>query len=187
MKIEQRELCVLKSCFGKRHKMKPFTSRSWPSRYMVFLMALNFILQAALLFWFPLHSPCHWSVEGDANGYMNKYLYLLFYLLPPLVAWVLARKPRNATVAYFYDTPLGGVARNAVLVLTILATWIPDYAILLVPRFVPAEQQAMWIAAMVYTVEAVLDVVVVLFVILCAAGCLRWKFHGPKETRRKAL
>lgn len=167
--------------------MKPFTSRSWPSKSIILLTVLNFIIEAVLLVWFPLRSPCHWSVEGVANGYMNKYFYLLFDLLPALIAWVLAHKPHNAVVAYVSDTPLGGIIRSAVWLLSILATWIPVYAVLIVPHFVSGQDQAVWITAMVYAVEAVLDIVVVLLVVLCAVACLRWSVYGRRSTGPKTL
>lgn len=65
--------------------MKMFKTTQWPSKRLIFIALLNFIMLLLCLPFFPLVSPCHWSIEGIANGYMNKYLYIIYYLLPFLL------------------------------------------------------------------------------------------------------
>ncbi|OUQ41777.1 hypothetical protein B5E65_10805 [Gemmiger sp. An120] len=59
-----------------------------------------------------------------------------------------------------------------------LATWIPVYAVLLVPALVPAERQAAWISGMVYTVEAALGAALLLLAAACAVSWVRTKLHA---------
>lgn len=145
----------------------------WPSKYVRGIVLLNFLLQLVCIPFFPATAPCHWTVEGIANGYMNKYFYILYYLLPLLLLWIFSHTPRNPLVSYFYSLPQGRVTRTVVVFLAILATWIPAYAILFVPNVIPTNQQCGWIAGMVYTVEAAVGIAVVLILLTGFISCVR--------------
>lgn len=158
--------------------MKEFTGQGWPVRRLAVVTAANFVVQVVLLFFFPLRAACHWGADGLANGWMNKYLYILVYALPALMLWLLARRPHNPVVACFYESRLGCIARTGVWLLAVLATWIPGYAVLLVPNLVPADQQAAWITGMVYTVETALGAALLLLAAACAVSWVRTKLHA---------
>lgn len=158
--------------------MKVFAEQGWPARRLTLVTAANFAVQVVLLFFFPLRAACHWGADGLANGWMNRYFYLLYFALPFAILWLLARRPRNPLVACFYASRLGGVVRTGVWLLAVLATWIPVYAVLLVPALVPAERQAAWISGMVYTVEAALGAALLLLAAACAVSWVRTKLHA---------
>lgn len=158
--------------------MKIFKSTQWPSKRLVFITVLNFIVQLSCIPFFPLVSPCHWSVEGIANGYMNKYLYVLYYLLPFLVLWIFGRKPQNQIISFFYTLTLGRIVRYGIVVLTVLATWIPAYVILFVPNVIPLEQQSVWISGMVYVVEIAVDISIVLVLLSCIVMYIKSRVHS---------
>ena len=145
----------------------------WPSKYILGVTILNFILQLVCIPFFPAEAPCHWTSEGIVNGYMSKYFYILYYLIPLLMLWIFARTPKNQLIAYFYDLPQGRIVRIFIVILSILATWIPAYAILFVPSVIPIDQQATWIAGMVHVVEAAVGIAVVLILLTCAFSCVK--------------
>lgn len=145
----------------------------WPSKFILGIVILNFILQIACLLFFPVTAPCHWTEEGIVNGYMNKYFYILYYSIPILILWIFARTPKNPLVSYFYNTPAGQLIRTIIVVFTILVTWIPAYAILYVPNVISVENQVAWIAGMVYTVEASVGIVFVLICLICIITCIK--------------
>lgn len=148
---------------------------SWPARSLVYVTLLSFLVQAALLGLFPHQAPCHWTMEGTVNGYMNKYLYLLLYCLPGALLWLLGRRPRNPALEGFYQSPLGRGIRTLVWLLGLLATWIPAYAIVLVPPLAGEQGQGPWITAMVWGVEAAAEGAVILVVLACGASWIRGK------------
>lgn len=145
----------------------------WPPKYILGITILNLILQLVCIPFFPAEAPCHWTSEGIVNGYMNKYFYILYYLIPLLMLWIFARTPKNQLIAYFYDLPQGRIVRIFIVILSILATWIPAYAILFVPSVIPIGQQATWIAGMVHAVEAAVGIAVVLILLTCAFSCVK--------------
>lgn len=153
------------------------SNRSRAFRWAVILTAANYLVQAVLLAFFPLNAPCHWNQAGAANGWMNKYLYLLLFALPFFILWALFRKPRNMAVAFFYQTPLGHGARILVWVFSVLVTWIPAYAILFVPHFVQEQNRAAWISGMVYGVELSVEGGLLLLVVACAVSWVRAKIR----------
>lgn len=98
---------------------------------------------------------------------MSKYFFILYDLLPFLILWIFSRTPSNQLVNYFYNLPQGQIVRTIILILAILATWIPVYMILFVPTIIPVNQQTTWTAGMVYAVEAVADVAIILILLTC--------------------
>lgn len=160
--------------------MKMSKHIDWPSKPVLGIVLLNFVLQLACIPFFPLAAPCHWTVEGIANGYMNRYLYILYYLLPFLVLWIFARTPQNRLVAFFYNLPQGRIIRAVILILTTLATWIPAYAILFVPKVIPVDQQTTWITGMVCTVQGTVDISALLIALTCAIVCIKPGLHRGK-------
>lgn len=156
------------------------SNRSRAFRWAVILTAANYLVQAVLLAFFPLNAPCHWNQAGAANGWMNKYLYLLLFALPFFILWAMFRKPRNMAVAFFYQTPLGRGVRILVWVFSVLVTWIPAYAILFVPHFVPEQSRAAWISGMVYGVELSVEGALPLLAAACAVSWVRAKIRLKK-------
>lgn len=153
--------------------METNKNTSWPSNVIWGIAILNFILQLACMSFFPATAPCHWTIEGIANGYMSKYFYILYYLLPFLMLWIFSRTPSNQLVSYLYNLPLGRVVRTIIVVLAILATWIPAYMILFVPNIIPTDQQITWTAGMVYTVETVTGAAIFLIVLIGIIMCIK--------------
>ena len=68
--------------------MKAFAEQSWPVRRLTLVTAANFAVQVVLLFFFPLRAACHWGADGLANGWMNRYFYLLYFALPFAIRWL---------------------------------------------------------------------------------------------------
>lgn len=155
--------------------MKTSKTVGWPSKNIWGIAILNFILQLACIPFFPTTAPCHWTTEGIANGYMNKYFYVLYFLLPLLMLWIFARTPNNQLVSYLYNLPQGKMVRTIIVILTILATWIPAYMILFIPNIIPVDQQIIWIVRMVYTVEATAGIAIVLIFLIGVITCTKLK------------
>lgn len=153
--------------FQRQRKMKTSKSTGWPSKVIWGIAILNFILQLSCIPFFPATAPCHWTAQGIANGYMSKYFFILYDLLPFLILWIFSRTPSNQLVNYFYNLPQGQIVRTIILILAILATWIPVYMILFVPTIIPVNQQTTWTAGMVYAVEAVAGVAIILILLTC--------------------
>lgn len=158
--------------------MKAMNSSGWPPKWLFWLVGVSGVVQVILLAFFPLSAPCHWTEAGIADGYMNKYFYLLFYAVPFLLEWLFSRSPRSVLVDCFYRSPWGRAARTLLLLLAVLVTWVPGYGILLVPRLAGPEGQAAWLSPMVRGVEGALGLGLLGAVALGVA----WAVCGRKTT-----